>query len=118
VFAAWCLGFAAVNAWQLATGRLPDDEFGDYTTVLTVMSVAGVPGTGAARTAPPPPRRCDTGGTPTCATDSATLMTTRHRPKSNARHIDGRRCQLCRTAVVHPHCRRTAGRRAQFADEG
>lgn len=39
VFAAWCLGFAAVNAWQLATGRLTDGEFGDYTTVLTVMSV-------------------------------------------------------------------------------
>jgi hypothetical protein len=38
VFAAWCVGFAAVNAWQLATGRLPDDEFGDYSTVLTVMS--------------------------------------------------------------------------------
>lgn len=39
VFAAWCLGFAAVNAWQLASGRLPDDEVGDYSTALTVMSV-------------------------------------------------------------------------------
>ena len=39
VFAAWCVGFAAVNAWQLASGRLPDDEFGDYSTALTVMSV-------------------------------------------------------------------------------
>ena len=38
LFAAWCLGFASVNAWQLATGRLADDEFGDYSTVLTVMS--------------------------------------------------------------------------------
>jgi hypothetical protein len=39
VFAAWYLGFAAVNAWQLASGRLPDDKFDDYSTVLTVMSV-------------------------------------------------------------------------------
>ena len=37
--AGWCLGFAAVNAWQLATGRLNDDRFAGYTTALVVASV-------------------------------------------------------------------------------
>jgi hypothetical protein len=37
--AAWCLGFAAVNAWQLATGRLTDGEFRGYTTALVVASI-------------------------------------------------------------------------------
>ena len=35
----WCLGFAAVNGWQLATGRLTDDRFVGYTTALVVTSV-------------------------------------------------------------------------------
>ncbi|HSK89858.1 MAG TPA: hypothetical protein VK875_00965 [Euzebyales bacterium] len=39
LFAAWCLGFAAVNAWQLATGRLTDGEFRGYTTALVVASI-------------------------------------------------------------------------------
>jgi hypothetical protein len=38
-FAAWCLAFAAVNAWQLATGRLPGDEVPAYATVFVVESV-------------------------------------------------------------------------------
>ena len=39
LLAAWCLGFAAVNAWQLATGRLTDDDFRGYTTALVVASI-------------------------------------------------------------------------------
>lgn len=39
LLAAWCLGFAAVNAWQLATGRLTDDQFSGYTTALVVASI-------------------------------------------------------------------------------
>jgi len=39
LFAAWCLGFAAVNAWQLATGRLTDGEFRGHTTALVVASI-------------------------------------------------------------------------------
>jgi hypothetical protein len=37
--AAWCLGFAAVNAWQLATGRLTDERFAGYTAALVVASI-------------------------------------------------------------------------------
>ena len=37
--AAWCLGFAAVNAWQLATGRLTGDQVAGYTTALVVASI-------------------------------------------------------------------------------
>lgn len=37
--AAWCLAFAAVNAWQLATGRLTDDRFAGYTTALVAASI-------------------------------------------------------------------------------
>lgn len=39
LLAAWCLGFAAVNAWQLATGRLTDDRFSGHTTALMVASI-------------------------------------------------------------------------------
>jgi len=39
LFAAWCLGFAAVNAWQLATGRLTDERFAGYTAALVVASI-------------------------------------------------------------------------------
>jgi hypothetical protein len=39
LFASWCVGFAAVNAWQLGSGSLSSDRFGDDATVLTVASV-------------------------------------------------------------------------------
>ena len=39
LFAGWCLGFAAVNAWQLATGRLTDDDMAGYTTALVAASI-------------------------------------------------------------------------------
>jgi hypothetical protein len=37
--AVWCLGFAAVNVRHLATGRLTEDRFGDYATVVVVASI-------------------------------------------------------------------------------
>jgi hypothetical protein len=37
--AVWCLGFAAVNLRHLATGRLTEDRFGDYATVMVVANI-------------------------------------------------------------------------------
>ena len=39
LLAAWCLGFAAVKAWQLATGRPTDAEYGGYTNAIVVAGV-------------------------------------------------------------------------------
>jgi hypothetical protein len=36
--ATWSAGFAALNAWQLTTGRFPGTEYPGYATALTVMS--------------------------------------------------------------------------------
>ena len=38
-FAAWFLGFAAVNVWQLPAGRPSDEELRGHATVLALASV-------------------------------------------------------------------------------
>lgn len=37
--AAWCLGFAAVSGWQLATGREPDDRLAGYADGIAAMVI-------------------------------------------------------------------------------
>lgn len=39
VAAAWCLGFAAVNGWDLVTGWDADDSFAAYAEGLAAMSI-------------------------------------------------------------------------------